>query len=132
MSDWRQPGIQPIMSPREQPRGHHRYSWPRGLPSLDGTIRKAPRRPGRPDKEAQCSPCDTGHSPPEQSQPRNEDAWLQMCGSCLRFPLAASLLVPHGWWGPVAWGSLLHPLSLFQSFSPLQQHILQTPVRHPK
>lgn len=73
-------GMQPVMSPREQPRGRHPGSWPRGLPSLDGTIRKAPQRPGQPDKEAQCSPCDTGHGPPEQARhPRAVTAQEQGC-----------------------------------------------------
>ena len=117
MSGLRQPEMQPIMSPREQTQGQHQGSWPRGLPSLDGTTRKAPQHPGRPDKEALCSPRDIGHSPPEQPQPRNKEAWLQY-----------AVLICITLWA-CCLGALCFSLSIIL---PLQQHILQTSARHPK
>ena len=120
MSGLRQPEMQPIMSPREQTQGQHQGSWPRGLPSLDGTTRKAPQHPGQPDKEALAAP-ETGHSPPDQPQLRNKEAWLQyavlICTSLRSCCLGALCL------------SLSLSLSVIL---PLQQHILQTSARHPK
>ena len=121
MSGLRQPEMQPIMSPREQTQGQHQGSWPRGLPSLDGTTRKAPQHPGRPDKEALCSPRDRAQ--PTGAAPAQEQRGLAPIRSS---HLHLSLVLLPG-------GSLLLSLSLSLSvILPLQQHILQTSARHPK
>ena len=106
MSGLRQPEMQAIMSPREQTQGQHQGSWPRELPSLDGTTRKAPQHPGQPDKEALCSPRDMGHSPLEQPQPRNKEDWLQYV-----------VLICASLWS-CCLGALCFSLSLCLSFSP--------------
>lgn len=117
-------GMQPVMSPREQPRGRHPGSWPRGLPSLDGTIRKAPRHPGQPDKEAQCSPCDTGHGPPRAgTAPQSSHSpGTRMPGCECVVLVCASLWQPPSLspmdGGVLSPGASCFTLSLFQSFSP--------------
>lgn len=119
MSGLRCPGIQPIMNPREQPQGWLCSSWPMGLPSLDGAIRRAPQPPGQPDKGAQCGSCDTGHS----SQVRHSPEMLAVAPDLTSFSQPLSLSPTEG--GVLSPGA---SLSLSVWFFPPTTHPPSPPI----